>query len=40
MVMEALASLPNDNDSDDSDADAGKQLSLDELVKPVDWPEG
>ena len=40
MVMEAVASLPNDDDSDDPDADAGKQLSLDELVKPVDWPEG
>jgi hypothetical protein len=40
MVMDALASLPNDDDSDDPDADAGKQLSLDEIVKPVDWPEG
>jgi hypothetical protein len=40
MVMEALASQPNDDDSDDPDADAGKQLSLDELVKPVDWPNG
>jgi hypothetical protein len=40
MVMEAVASLPNDDDSDDPDADAGKQLSLDELVKPADWPEG
>jgi IS5 family transposase len=39
MVKEALASLPNDDDSDDPDADAGKQLSLDELVKTVDWPE-
>jgi len=40
MVMEALTSLPNDDDSDDPDADAGKQLSIDELVKPEDWPEG
>jgi hypothetical protein len=40
MVMDALASLPNHDDSDDPDADARKQLSLDELVKPVDWPEG
>ena len=40
MVLEALASLPKDDDSDDPDADAGKQLSLDELVKPADWPEG
>ena len=39
MVLEAVASLPNDDDSDDPDADAGKQLSLDELVKPVDWSE-
>jgi hypothetical protein len=36
MVREAAASLPND---DDPDADAGKQLSLDELEKPADWPE-
>ena len=34
--MEAVASIPNDDDSDDPDADAWKQLSLDELVKPVD----
>ncbi len=40
MVMEAVASLPNDYDSDDPDVDAGNQLSPDELVKPVDWPEG
>ena len=40
MVLEALASLPNDDDSDDPDTAAGKQLSLDELVKPADWPEG
>jgi hypothetical protein len=40
MVMEAVASLRNDDDSDDPDADAGKQLSLNELVKPADWPEG
>ena len=32
MVMEAVASLPNDDDSDDPDADAGNQLILDELV--------
>jgi hypothetical protein len=40
MVMDAVASLPNDDDSDDPDADAGQQLTLDELVKPADWPEG
>lgn len=40
MVMEAVSSLPDDDDSDDPDADAGNQLSLDDLVKPADWPEG
>jgi hypothetical protein len=41
MVMEAVASLPDDDDSDDPDSDAGNQLSLDDhLVKPADWPEG
>jgi hypothetical protein len=38
--MDALGSLPNDDDSDDPNADAGKQLSLNELVKPVDCQEG
>jgi hypothetical protein len=33
MVMDTVASLPNDDDSDDPDADAGTQLSLDELEK-------
>ena len=40
MVLDALASLPNDGHSDDPDAEAGEQLSLDELMKPADWPEG
>lgn len=40
MVMEAVASLPDDDDTDDPDADAGNQLSLDDFVKPADWPEG
>jgi hypothetical protein len=40
MVMEAVGSLPDDDDSDDPDSDAGNQLSLDDLVKPADWPEG
>ncbi len=39
MVMEAVASLPDDDDSDDPDSDAGNQLSLDDLMKPADWPE-
>jgi hypothetical protein len=40
MVMEAVASLPDDDDTADPDADAGNQLSLDDFVKPADWPEG
>jgi hypothetical protein len=40
MVMEAVESLSDDDDSDDPGTDAGNQLSLDELVKPADWPEG
>ena len=39
MVIEAMASLPDDDDSDKPDADAGKQVSLDDSVKPADWPE-
>ena len=40
MVIEAIARLPDDDDPDDPDDDAGSQLSLDNLVKPADWPEG
>jgi hypothetical protein len=40
MVMEAVASLPDDDDSDGPDADSGKQISLDDFVKPADWPKG
>ena len=40
MVIEAIARLPDDDDPDDPDDDAGNQLSLDNLVKPADWPEG
>ena len=36
MVMEAVDALP---DNDDPDAGSGKQISLDDLVKPADWPE-
>ena len=39
MVMEAVASLPDDDNPDDPDSDAGNQLSLDDFVKPADWPE-
>jgi hypothetical protein len=40
MVIEAVSSLPDDDDSDAPGADAGTQISLDEFVKPADWPEG
>jgi hypothetical protein len=40
MLIEAVSSLPDDDDSGDPDAAAGKQLSIDDLVKPADWPEG
>jgi IS5 family transposase len=39
MVMEAVASAAEDQNSDDPGVDADNQLSLDDLVKPVDWPE-
>jgi IS5 family transposase len=39
MVMEAVASAAEDQNSDDPGADADNQLSLDDLVKPDDWPE-
>jgi hypothetical protein len=40
MLIEAVSSLPDDDDSGDPDAEAGNQLSIDDLVKPADWPEG
>jgi hypothetical protein len=39
MVMEAVATKAEENNSDDPGADNDNQLSLDDLVKPVDWPE-
>jgi transposase, IS5 family len=39
MVIEAMSSLPDDDDSDDPGADAGNQTSLDDFLKPADWPE-
>jgi len=39
LLLDAVASLPEE-DSDEPDAEVGTQLSLDDLVKPVDWPEG
>jgi len=40
MVMEVLASLPDQDSTDEPDEDAENQLSLDDFVKPSDWPEG
>ena len=40
MVIESVSSRPDDDDSDDKGGDAGNQLSLDDLAKPADWPEG
>jgi len=39
MVIEAMSSLPDDDDSGDPGADAVNQISLDDFVKPADWPE-
>ena len=39
MVIEAMSSLPDDDDSDGPSADAVNQISLDDFVKPADWPE-
>ena len=40
MVIEAVSSLQDDDNSDDPGADAGTQISIDDFVKPADWPEG
>ncbi|CAK6697937.1 hypothetical protein IFHNHDMJ_02330 [Synechococcus sp. CBW1107] len=40
MVIEAVSSLPDDDDSGAPGADAATQISLDDLVKPADWPQG
>ena len=37
-MLEAVASLPDD-DSDDPDAGSEDQISLDDFMKPADWPE-
>ncbi len=39
MLIEAVMSLQDDDDSGDP-AESGNQLSLDDLVKLADWPEG
>jgi IS5 family transposase len=38
-MIEAMSSL-NDDDSNDPGADEGTQISIDDFVKPADWPEG
>ncbi len=38
MLIEAVISLQDDDDSGDP-AESGNQLSLDDRVKPADWPE-
>jgi IS5 family transposase len=40
MVIKAVSTLSDADDSGDPGADAGNQLSIDDLVKPADWPEG
>ena len=40
MVIEAMSTLSDEDDSGDPGADACNQPSLNDLVKPVDWPEG
>ncbi len=39
-MIEAVSSLRDDDDSDDPGTHAGTQISLDDFVKPADWPEG
>jgi IS5 family transposase len=40
MVIEAVASRSDGDDPGEPAADAENQLTLDDLVKPADWPEG
>ena len=40
MVIEAMSSLQDDDDPDDPGAGEGSQMSIDDFVKPADWPEG
>ena len=39
LVLEAMASVQDKDNPDDPNDDAGNQLSLDDFVKPADWPE-
>jgi len=40
MVMEAVSPHQDDDGSDDPGAGPGNQITLADLVKPADWPEG
>jgi IS5 family transposase len=40
MVIDAMSTLSDEGDSGDPGADADYQFSLDDLVKPADWPDG
>ena len=43
MVIETMSSMQDDNNSNDPDdpgSDAGTQISIDDFVKPADWPVG
>jgi hypothetical protein len=40
MVIEVMSSLNDDDVPGDPGADEGTQMSIDDFVKPADWPEG
>jgi len=40
MLIEAVMNAEDDNDSDNQEPGAGDQLTLDDFIKPADWPEG
>jgi transposase, IS5 family len=40
MVIEAVSSRQDIDHPDDPGGDAGTQISIDDLMKPADWPEG
>jgi len=39
MVIEEMSSVNDDDDPGDPGADKGSQMSIDDFVKPADWPE-
>jgi hypothetical protein len=40
MLVEVVASLCDVDDSDDTDPGTSELLSMDNVIKPADWPEG